>query len=69
MGVERAVVTSKKVALSVALDNDTKAEELMAKITTKMDIKVYKKDNWAIFEFDKDNLGLGTYNKIIKFLN
>ena len=69
MGVERAVVTSKKVTLSIALDNDNKADELMAKITTKMDIKVYKKDNWAIFEFDKDNLGLGTYNKVIKFLN
>ncbi len=67
-GIERAIVTSKKVILYVALDNQAHLDEMLSKVPSGSDIKVYKKDNWAIFDMqitDKKD----RFWRVVNFLN
>lgn len=49
-GVERLSITKKRVVMQIALDYKNFADLMVEKLAKKRDWRVYKKDNWAIFE-------------------
>ena len=49
-GAERVSITHKKAVLNIALDYKNFADLMCEKVSKNPDWRVYKKDNWAIFE-------------------
>lgn len=49
-GVERLSITKKRALMHIALDYKDFAQNMVNKVSGKGDWRVYKKDNWAIFE-------------------
>ncbi|MBR7091312.1 MAG: transcription-repair coupling factor, partial [Clostridia bacterium] len=68
-GIERCILTNKKVAMYVALDNTQDMDNIMGKLNSGTGFKVYKKDNWAIFELQNVSTSAKNYDKVIKMLN
>ena len=69
-GIERVSLTHKKAILYIALDYRDFADQMTTKISTHADWRVYKKDNWAIFErvSQKGNWE-ENFDSVIKILN
>jgi len=53
----------------VALDNTQDMDNIMGKLNSGTGFKVYKKDNWAIFELQNVSTSAKNYDKVIKMLN
>ncbi|MBR7090861.1 MAG: hypothetical protein IKC79_00230, partial [Clostridia bacterium] len=67
-GIERCILTSKKVSMYVALDNVECMDNLLAKLNSGSGFKVYKKDNWGIFELQNLSTATKNYDKVVKML-
>ena len=68
-GIERCILTEKKVSMYVAVDNTQCMDVVMSKLNSEAGFKVYKKDNWAIFELQNLATKSKNYDKVIKLLD